>query len=438
MSEKIDEYIQEENQIFEKKASISNEKKILRTICAFANTEGGTVVIGIDKNKVVGVKDSDEIQQRLYNIIKTHLIPVPQIEIREEQIERKKIIVVYVFPLGEGQVCTYEGRTYIRIGSVNHLVEGSQLSQFILQRGILSFEEQFSNAKLTDIDENKVEHYLKLRGTFNEMDLRTTLINLRLAQNNITFRIKNLGLMLFAKKISTFIPQSGVKIVVFKGKDSVDILKYKIIQNTIFDLIQKMIEFIKENTIKEIRIVGTKREEEYVYPLEVIRELVVNALGHRNYFDGNLVQISIFKDRIEISNPAILPPNFDTKDLGSIAIHRNPNLYLHLSFAKYCEGYGTGIPRVRKILEQLNYLPPKFEYIGNWFRVTVYNKEFHKIDEKILDILKEKRMLSASELANTLNRSKVSVIKYLNILIKRKLVEKVGSGKSTRYKLKIR
>ena len=425
MKEEFDVF-QEENMYLEKKKSLLDEKDFLATVCAFANTEGGTIVIGVRGKEIIGVKKTDEIQRKIGDLIRNKISPKPSIKIKEMKIQKKKIILVYVFPV-KG-ISTYRGKIFIRVGSSNRVITGNELLKFIEEKKLLSFEDQLAKGTISEIDEVKLNKFLETRGLPVNKNRYNALKSLNLTLNG---GLKNLAFLLFAKDIKQFFPQCGIKIVKFKGTEPIEIAQHEIMWDTVPELITRSIDLVKVFLLKSIKIRGKFREEELLIPEFVIRELIVNAIGHRDYFDPNLVQISIFDDRMEVVNPG--KPLVKIEDLGSIAIHRNPSLYLFLHYLGLSEGYGTGIARIKSIIKKLNLPLPKFEEADGFFKVTVYF-EISKKEDLIYKIILLKGPIKSTELAKETGLSVVSVHKYLKILLKQGKIRKCGKGKLTVYK----
>ena len=417
---------QDENMYFEKKKSASDLNGIGKTICAFANIEGGILVIGVE-DKIYGVSNPDEIQQKIFNILHNHFKPLPRVEIKPKQINTKTILLVHVFPFSNN-ICFFKGKAYLRIGSVNKSMEGEQLLDELKRKSVFSYEEQLNTYNLNEISSDKIHRYMEKLGG-NNRPVRDILESLNLLEPTQS-KLKNLALLLFARNPNRTIPQSGVKIAVFNSTSPEDLIKHKIIFDTVPELIDSTLDYILDNTSQEVII--EKRTTKYTYPPRVLLELISNALGHRDYFDQNLTQISIFTDRIEITNPGT--PLISLSDLGRIARHRNPRLYWHLTRLGYVEGYGTGVIRVKSILKENGFLDPVFEEISGMFRVTVYNKNSISLDKKIQILLRPGPMRS-SELSKKLAVSKVTVVNKLNKLISQGLVKKEGTGRDTKYSL---
>lgn len=435
---------QEESQILERKRSISDPGDIGHTMCAFANTEGGVLLMGVnDKGEVFGLKKEklDSIQKQLADLTKK-CKPIPSTKIEVKEISGKFIILLLVNKV-LGTVCFYDEKVWIRTGSTNRQLSSSELIDFLKSRRILNFEDEFSEAAIDDIDRDKLNEYFRKRSVddaYKQKETTDLLFNLKLTKNK---KITNLALLFFAKDLMRFIPQAEIKLVRFKGTEAIDIIDTQRTTNTLFEAIEQSISFILRNTKTRYEITDIKRKEIPEYPIAVVREAIVNAVGHRDYYNQNSIQINIFDDRIEATSPGPLPKDLTIEQLGRLASHRNARLYQMLSLADYVEGYGTGIPRMIKRMRERELPDPFFEEIGNFFRVTLYNEESKKaieqyglneLQQKILYLIKNKK--NKSELiAKECKRSIPTIVKNLTEMEKKGVIKKIGKTRGAYYEI---
>ncbi len=179
---------------------------------------------------------------------------------------------------------------------------------------------------------------------------------------------------------------------------------------------------------------GWKRGDFPEYPPEALREAVINALTHRNYFDPSEVQIFIFPTRIRIKNPGNFPPGV-TPDEPSHK-PRNPLLSQYMYDMGYIEKYGSGINRIKEVCSKHPLVD--VEFILKPYRTEiVFTKktisELDEIDDTIIRLLKSTRVSTSGELSQELGLSEVSVLKRVNKLISTGHVIRIGSGPSTKY-----
>jgi len=162
------------------------------------------------------------------------------------------------------------------------------------------------------------------------------------------------------------------------------------IDGTIDNQLDLMHAFILRNIRKTAKIVGTKRVERYEYPEKAIREIVANAVIHRDYrITETYTQISIFEDRIEISNPGNLPAGVTIENIKSAQMSRNKIISNILKDMEYLEEYGRGIDIVFSKMSEWNLLPPIFKNTSNSFKVILPGKKLSSLNERQIKIWSE-------------------------------------------------
>ena len=174
-------------------------------------------------------------------------------------------------------------------------------------------------------------------------------------------------------------------------------------------------------------------------PAFAVREAVINAIVHRDYsLKGASVQVDIFSDRCKITSPGVLPGALSIELLGQgISEIRNRSLARIFRGAGFMEELGSGISRMIKEMKNSGNPRPEFEEKGQYFCVTLRTKPqmtFHL--EEIFRILRSKGQLSSSEISKEMDIHQNTAIKRLKGLIDLGSVEKFGSGKNTKYRIK--
>ena len=175
-----------------------------------------------------------------------------------------------------------------------------------------------------------------------------------------------------------------------------------------------------------IEIVGRERKEIPEIPEEALRETLINAMVHRDYFSNGVVQIDVFPNRIEISNPGKLL--FDVRELGKISIARNPIIFDLVYRLGYVEKIGSGISRIRSLVPDV-----KFEITSNWFRVvfkrTKLEYEPEIGSEKIMRLIRENPSISAREISLIISISQRAVEKHIAKLKMEGKIRRIGPDK---------
>jgi ATP-dependent DNA helicase RecG len=435
-----------EGQDLEFKRTVKNFKEVGKTACAFANAFGGRIVVGVDdRGSVVGIPDGeiDILQQRLEGAIQ-QVTPVPFHSVSVEEADGKRTVVVEVSKAGQGTFCTHDGIVYHRTGSVNTKLGGRTLQSYLMDRYILSFDESRSEAGLGDIDPARLEAFLVKRTPGLKFDggrVMDYLTSLRLVKADERSSIMNAALLFFAKDPERFVPQSEIKLVRFKGREAVDIIDSRFVTGTVLDLLREAEDFIKRNTRTAFRIEGTEREEVPEYPHPVIREALVNALTHRDYFSRDAVQVNMFEDRIEFVSPGNLPTGLTLELLGTISKQRNPMTYHLMRDLGLVEGLATGIPRMRSAMRDADLPEPRFEELAGFFRVTIMNGTgvdsvgLNKRQQKALVHLQEDPRITSRQYRDMFDVSNPMAVADLNDMVERGILRKVGKTRGAYYEV---
>ena len=227
-----------ETQEVEFKQSFHSSQEMSRTICAFANTLGGILLIGISENKqIIGVqKDPDNLQQQV-SAANQSVIPTPLISVEVHKIQGKTILEVIVQKSQDNSYHTFHGAIYVRVGSTTRRIDGQTHLEFLRNRHILCFDESYDPSfTLDDIETEKVKEYLGIRKQERYLDAHTMhdfLLSNKLATLNGELRIKNPVILLFARNTTHFLPQAEIKLVQFSGREAITILSHKLLQESL-------------------------------------------------------------------------------------------------------------------------------------------------------------------------------------------------------------
>ena len=228
------------------------------------------------------------------------------------------------------------------------------------KEGRIHFEELI-NEKANfekDFDPKAFKYFLKLSGISPTIKRETLLQNLDCLSHDK--KLTNLGVLFFSKDIDFIMNYALVDCVLFRGTDKVKILDRKQYKGNIIENIESALAFVQRHTNTEYVITTNteyvitgrpRREEIPDYPETALRETIVNAVCHRDYFDRRChVVVEVFADRVEIYNPGGLPGGLDPKKFGTKSVPRNLLIASMLHRANYIERAGTGIGRIKSAL----------------------------------------------------------------------------------------
>jgi len=402
----------------EYKPSLSDTDRIIEVVCSFANTEGGVVLIGIKeareniKDRVTGIELGKETIGRLVNRIidKTDPPIYPNIEV--VKVFDKDIISIEV-PEGRDKPYTASGKPFIRVGDVTKQMKRSEYEKMLFDKSKikLRFDTQIcKGANWKDIDEKKVRWFLKRAMAERNLDIDTA-ISIKEAMHRLKLthegKLINAAILMFGKDPQRFFIQAKVRCTRFKGITAHEFIDIKIIDGNIIDQIDNAEKFVLSHIKKAAKIIMFERQEVWEYPPEALREAIVNAICHRDYFSTGNIQIGIYDDRLEIWNPGKLPEPLTPAMLKGEhqSIPNNPIIANAFFLIRYIEQWGKGTNKIIEWCKGHGLEEPDFEEIGGSFVVKFLGPE------NILALVSDKRRLNLKELG--LNERQIEALRVM-------------------------
>jgi ATP-dependent DNA helicase RecG len=352
-------------------------ERLAATLAGMANSGGGTVLIGIAPRSghVQGVKHPqeclDKIFQAALSVEPTLVLPIPRFITVDEQ---NKVFLVSV-PEGLPHVYSLDGRYFGREGRQTQPLSARRLRQLLLERGAISFESRVPpGAELEDLDSDQVAAYLEAVGLAGVLSPGEALLQ-RGCLQRVDGRLKPTyaALLLFGRHPQQWLPGSTILAAQFHGPAFSDHFIKQEFAGTLPDQIRRAEAFVRESLRQVVRLSGLVRQEVSEYPLEAVRELLVNAAAHRDYnIQGDSIHLNLFADRLEVQSPGTLPGPVNLDNLLEARFSRNAIITQVLSDLGFVERLGYGLDRVVAVLRQNNLMAPRFDETAGCFRVTLF------------------------------------------------------------------
>lgn len=368
-----------ESNMVEHKRAVPREGELAERLCGMANAQGGLILFGVEDgapHKIVGIP-ADRMAHTLDTILRACrlLSPPLLLEPAEPEIYEldKKKIVVAAIPPSRGPVYQAGGVFWIRRGTETGRLSFAEMIELANDRGLLDWERQPArNATLDDLDPERVESYLKLRSLRTRQasrfeDFAQVLLGMQCAiEQGGQLVPTNVGILFFGKDPQRFLIQSEV--VCVRYRDAIGVKGYvdrKILGGTIQEQIDEAELFLNQHIPVGARIEGWKRVDLPDYPLEALREAIVNAVVHRDYTRrGESIRVFYYADRVEIHSPGLLLPGITVEQMNSGDVTsklRNPVLAgLLRDLPGYMERMGSGVRLMLHEMQAMGLPPPHF------------------------------------------------------------------------------
>jgi len=355
--------------------------RLAATLVGMANTNGGTVLLGVSPRggRIQGVHEPREVIDRVFQAALLSdpplVLPVP----RTEDVQGIPIVRVTV-PPGLPHVYSLEGRYLHRSGKQEAPLPARQLRALLVERGVIQLETRTPpDASLADLDFTQVEAYLQTIGQVSTRSWDESQAWAMLQQRGCLISVDGVlrptyaALLLFGKFPQQWLPSALILAARFPGLAISDEFIKQEIRGALPEQLRQAETFVRDNLRSVARLVGLTRQETPEYPLEAVRELLVNAIAHRDYSQqGDTIHLHIFADRLEVHSPGGLPGPITLANLLEARFSRNAVIAQVLSDLGFVERLGYGLNRVVTVMKQNNLPPPKFEELGGAFRVTLW------------------------------------------------------------------
>ncbi len=462
----------EEKQDIEFKQSWRDE--YLKWICAFANTNGGTLYIGVqDDGEVCGVEDAHKLSEDIPNKILHTMGLICGVDLLTHDDKKYFQITVEksLFPV------SYHGKYYKRSGSTTQEVTGFELDKMILSvQGRTWDSVPVPHVTAADLDETAFKIFkMKAlqRHRLSEEDLAVSredlLHNLHCYEADYLTRA---ALLAFHPDPEKWFTCAYIKIAYFENE--ADILYQDEVHGSLLEQVEKAMEIIYVKYMKAlISYEGITRRETYFFPPDAFRELLLNALIHKDYMQPTPIQIQVFRDKINIWNFGAMPSTLSVSDLYKLhrSIPRNPNLASIFFRCGYVESWGRGYSKITRICKEWNAKIPTPEVNTGGLAVeclasapyiklakelkidgftdvaqdvvtnvvtnvaTNVATNLTPLEKNILDLIKGNKTISASGIATQLSMSSRQIQRILTNLKEKHLLVHVGATKNGYWKI---
>jgi ATP-dependent DNA helicase RecG len=428
-----------EGKTLEFKRDLSSPDGVMRSLVAFANTSGGTVLLGVEDRTrhVRGVKEPLDLEERLANLISDHIVPrlVPELEIIPWRRSHVVAVQIHASPV-RPHYLHREGPdkgVYVRVGSTNRRADRELIEE--LRR--FARGEAYDEQPMPELDSEALDFRAASELFAPVRHLRRTdLQTLRLVTTHQGRTVPTVGgVLLVGENREQHFPDAWIQAGRFQGVDKSRILDRAEIRAHLVRAVEEVIAFVEKHAMRGADIGRVRRRERWSVPPIAVREAVVNAVVHADYAQrGAPIRLAIFDDRLEVENPGLLPFGLTLEDLPR-GISRLRNRVIGRTFHTLglIEQWGSGIQRMTSACRDAGLAPPTLEEIGTRFRVTLWLEPIgapalDETEEAILGTLRDGTGRVTSEIAKVIGLTPRATRTRLLRLVERGLVREVGTS----------
>ncbi len=336
--------------------------KLDRDIVGFANAAGGRIFIGIDNTGMVeGVDIDDSLKSHITQIAENCNPPV-QVTLEEWE----NILIVHVQE-GWMKPHRFSAGYYLRNGATSQRLTRNELLRILRLEGKIRFDEimvpHFDF--YTHFDKAKYDRVARMADIPPGTDMDTILQGLHVAEEqNGQLLFNNTGVLFFSRNLADFYYHTAVDCVLYEGTERNRVLAKRSNNEDILSAIDGALDFIKENVRVQDEPSDTPGETgATALPYQAMREVIVNAVTHRNYFEkGMNTKIELFDDRILVTTPGGLPGGMSEDQFGIGIQHRNPNIAGLMKKIGYMTATGSGIRTIQQQFQKAGLPPVQFDF----------------------------------------------------------------------------
>ena len=461
-------------------------EKYMKTVVAFANGRGGRIVFGVDDKtlNIVGMNPDTIFQtmDAITNAISDSCEPKIYPDVTLQSIDDKTIIVVEIHP---GPMRPYYIKnkglvdgTYVRVAGTSRHAEGYMLKELILEGQNRYFDNE--PCEYLEINEDDIKDLcdkmkkIAIENTWNDEEkaairdvTKNILITWGILKEDNGKIIPTNAYALLTGKMQI---QPTIQCAVFKGKTRAYFVDRREFSGPIQDQVQLAFQYVLEKINMGMQIKGIYRQDVYELPINSVRELIANAVAHRNYLEPGNIQVAIFDDRLEVTSPGMLLNTVSIKKMiEGYSRLRNPAIANAFAYMKIIEKWGTGIPRILRECKEYGLKKPELIDFDGDFRVNMYRREekskttqtttqittqtttqtttqittqttikLTKNDHEILQVIQNNPALSQKEIAMELGWTVDRVKYYLNKMKKQEAIRRIGSSHKGYWELLIK
>ena len=445
-------------------------RSVVETVSAFSNTNGGLIVLGVDEGKEftpVQLPDPAKLRDDLVSAVSDQLVPPVRPSAQLVEVDSAVLVVTEIAPLSSDQrPCYVASRgiatgSFVRTGDGDRRMTQAEIGLAIANRGQPRYDvEPVPEAGLDDLDGAALVRTLdRVRDTsrsLRDVDDETALRRIRVLVPHEDGQVvpSVAGVLTFGVFPQQFFPQLTISLIVLPGAGTggIDAPRFEdnpVIRGAIPDLVAETVSVLRRHMSVRSYVNGAGRREQLDYPLEAVREAVVNAVLHRDYSNvtrGTQIQVELHPDRLVVRSPGSLYGPVRVDDLGNEGVSSSRNAflaqllagtYLPRSDRLVAENRAFGIPAMIRELHRSGLGRPLFTNLPGRFEVQFSRSaviDWHDPPGSTQDVvaltLRSIGRANSAHLTTAVGRSRAAVLRALRALIAEGVVDAEGDPKS--------
>ncbi|HYO88184.1 MAG TPA: ATP-binding protein [Candidatus Limnocylindrales bacterium] len=433
-------------------------KALAETLVAFANTEGGTLVVGLKENGEPNGKHDVEVLAKALK--EADALTSPAVVTGNWEPVEMETATVFALrvPRSIELHAMDDGRVLIRTDKANRPLGGQEILKLASAKSTGDYEsEAVAGATRDDFSKKMIDEYLVKRAERTKRPHTSKADDLlhEIGALDPAGRPTVGGILLFSEYPQQWLPQSGVVFAKFVGKTPrgenglAGYTRREELTGPLPRLIEAIWNLIWGEMAVGAVVKGLEREEQTEYPQFAVREALVNAICHRDYrLRGRRIEVRMYSDRLEVISPGGLPGFITVENIVDEHFSRNPRIVNGLFQWGYIEELGLGIDRMMEVMEQSGHLPPSFDARPYSFAVTLYNarerqtapewvRNTNHRQTRALQYVREHGSITNREYRGLCQGVSAETLRLdLADMVERGILLKVGAKKGTYYILK--
>lgn len=455
-----------ENKLFDRKSSKVRASDLASIISAFANADGGTIVIGIaDKTRdIEGIGNIG--QDAINNLIaapKDVCVPMPQykeefLQVVNSKGEKDRLLLLHIEASPEQVVKTVGGAVYLRVADRTKELKGDDLRNLEYSKNVRHYEdESHPDATIDDLDKELLNKYREiLHAESLSYEQLLTARGFYRKRGEVK-KLTNAAVLLFAKNIAQFYPNCRIRFIRYDGTKArtgtdINIIRDYNIEQPILKIIQAAKNFIGSQ-LREFTALDLSTGKFQIvpeYPEFAWLEGIVNAVTHREYaLAGGYILVSMYDDRLEIDSPGKLPSIVTIENIKETRYSRNPRIARLLTDFGWVRELNEGVKRIYSDMEKFFLEDPVYSEPEQSVRLVLKNNivmrnlrrkdramesvgedvwlQMDDVDREILAYLSSNAKVRRSELEQHTKKSDSTISAHIKKLVDMGIVKPNGN-----------